>query len=329
MWLAQSPQQRSLGTFGRCSIIDRERSGVRGVRTTHEAIGASSTSIIACEDSDVRERTLLLTLTMAVVGVFGLAGCAATADAGSDSPYANLPASGIPDYQLGGGYTPPSGVTIVERDSTDHPAAGKYGICYVNGFQTQPEDADDWLDHHGSAVLRDDDGDPVSDPGWPDEMLLDTSTAAKRTEIVGVLTKSITRCADRGFDAVEFDNLDSWTRSDGALRRADNLALAAALVRVGHEHGLAVGQKNTPQLGASGRKTTGFDFVVAEECVEYQECSAYTKAYGKHVIDVEYSDNTDRSWSSVCAMDDRPAMTILRDRDLVTPSHRAYVFEHC
>ncbi|MDQ8047364.1 MAG: endo alpha-1,4 polygalactosaminidase, partial [Patulibacter sp.] len=67
----------------------------------------------------------------------------------------------------------------------------------------------------------------------------------------------------------------------------------------------------------------------AEECVEYQECSAYTKAYGGHVIDVEYSDNTGRSWSSVCADDDRPAMTILRDRDLVTPSHSDYVFEHC
>lgn len=338
MWLAQSPQQRSLGTFGRCSIIDRSDeltwSGVRGVRTTHEAIGASSSSIIAWEDRIVRDRTLLLTVATVAVAVIGLSGCAAAAPSSSASSssgagYANLPTSGIPDYQLGGGYTPPAGVTIVERDSTDRPAPDKYGICYVNGFQTQPEDADTWLDDHSSAVLRDEDGDPVSDPGWPDEMLLDTRTPAKRAEIVKVLTTSIARCADRGFDAVEFDNLDSWTRSDGVLTRSGNLALAAALVRVGHEHGLAVGQKNTPQLGASGRKTTGFDFVVAEECVHYQECSAYTKAYGKHVIDVEYSDDTDRSWSSVCAGDDRPAMTILRDRDLVTPSDDDYVFEHC
>ena len=283
----------------------------------------------------MRDRTLLLTVATVAVAVIGLSGCAAAAPSSSSSSspsspsYANLPTSGIPDYQLGGGYAPPSGVTIVERDSTDRPARGKYGICYVNGFQTQPEDADTWLDDHPSAVLRDDDGHPVSDPGWPDEMLLDTGTPAKRAEIVRVLTTSIARCADRGFDAVEFDNLDSWTRSHGALTRAGNLALAAALVRVGHEHGLAVGQKNTPQLGASGRKTTGFDFVVAEECVHYQECSAYTKAYGEHVIDVEYSDETDRSWASVCADDDRPAMTILRDRDLVTPSHDDYVFEHC
>jgi len=288
----------------------------------------------------VRDRTLLLTVATVALAVIGLSGCAAdtapsssgAASRGASSTagsFANLPTSGIPDYQLGGGYTPPSGVTIVERDSTDRPAAGTYGICYVNGFQTQPGDAHAWLEHHPDAVLRDDDGDPVTDPGWPDEMLLDTSTPAKRAEIVHVLTASVARCADRGFDAVEFDNLDSWTRSDGALRRADALALAASLVRVGHAHGLAVGQKNTPQLGAAGRKTTGFDFVVAEECVHYQECSAYTKAYGAHVLDVEYSDNTGRSWSSVCRERDRPAMTILRDRDLVTPSDEGYVFEHC
>ena len=282
----------------------------------------------------MRTRSVLLTTAIALVAVLGSAGCAEAAApaapaASSASSHRDLPTSGRPDYQLGGGYTPPSGVTIVERDSTDRPAAGRYSICYVNGFQTQPEDADAWLDDHSSAVLRDDDGDPVSDPGWPDEMLLDTRTQAKRAEIVKVLTTSIARCADRGFDAVEFDNLDSWTRSGKRLTRSGNLALATALVRLGHEHGLAVGQKNTPQLGKAGRQSTGFDFVVAEECVQYDECSAYTAAYGERVIDVEYADTLGRSWASVCRLRDRPAMTILRDRDLVTPASDEYVFEHC
>jgi hypothetical protein len=279
----------------------------------------------------VLRRPALVSVAIVALVAVGVTGCAAASpDAPLTAPaHRPLPTAGIPDYQLGGAYTPPAGVTIVERDSTARPAPGVYGICYVNGFQTQPEDADAWLDDHPDAVLRDADGDPVSDPGWPDEMLLDTSTAAKRAEIVTVLTRSIARCADRGFDAVEFDNLDSWTRSHGALTRRDNLALAAALVQVGHERGLAVGQKNTPQLGSSGRRATGFDFVVAEECVVYQECSAYTDAYGDQVIDIEYSDDIGRPWSSVCADDDRPAMTILRDRDLVPPSDEAYVFEHC
>jgi hypothetical protein len=220
-------------------------------------------------------------------------------------------------------------VTIVERDSTSRPASGTYGICYVNGFQTQPEDADRWTGSHPGALLRDDAGQPVSDPGWPDEMLLDTSTASARAEIVTVLTRTIARCGDRGFDAVEFDNLDSWTRSHGALTRAGNLALAEALVRVAHEHGLAAAQKNTPQLGTAGKRDAGFDFAAAEECVQYDECGAYTEVYGDRVIDIEYSDDTERSWSSVCALDDRPAMTILRDRELVPRSDEAYEFEHC
>lgn len=285
----------------------------------------------------MRIRPVLLATAMVLAAVLGTAGCAAagTSSAAAErsgtgnAAYANLPTSGRPDYQLGGSYTPPSGVTIVERDSTARPAAGKYSICYVNGFQTQPEDASSWTRSSPSAILRDRGGKPVSDPGWPDEMLLDTRTAAKRALITTVLAKTVARCGDRGFDAVEFDNLDSWTRSGGRLTRAGNLALAKSLVAEGHRHGLAVGQKNTPQLGASGREQTGFDFVVAEECVQYQECSAYTKAYGKRVIDVEYADTTKRSWSSICAQRDRPAMTILRDRELVTPSDDGYVFRHC
>jgi hypothetical protein len=240
-----------------------------------------------------------------------------------------LPTGGTPDYQLGGAYAPPSGVTIVARDSTEEPAAGTYGVCYVNGFQTQPEDRAAWLSDHPGAVLRTAAGKPVIDPGWPDELLLDTRTASARATITGVLSRSIARCADRGFDAVEFDNLDSWTRSGGRLDRSGNLALAASLVRVAHQHGLAAAQKNTPQLGDSGRERTGFDFAVAEECVQYDECAAYTDVYGDRVIDVEYADTLTGTWSAVCAMTDRPRMTILRDRDLVPAGEDGHVFRHC
>ncbi|PZF57464.1 hypothetical protein DEJ23_07580 [Curtobacterium sp. MCSS17_008] len=283
----------------------------------------------------MRTRPVLLTTAIALVAVLASAGCAEASTpasaraAAATTSYRNLPTAGLPDYQLGGGYTPAVGVTIVERDSTDRPASGKYGICYVNGFQTQPGRLAAWKRTAPSALLRDAKGRLVSDPGWPDEVLLDTRTAAKRAAITKELTRYVARCADRGFDAVEFDNLDSWTRSGKRLTRAGNLALAKALVRVGHGHGLAVGQKNTPQLGTAGRKTTGFDFVVAEECVQYDECSAYTAVYGKRVIDIEYSDTLGRSWESVCGLRDRPAMTILRDRDLVTPDDDEYVFEHC
>ncbi|PZE37638.1 hypothetical protein DEJ31_05700 [Curtobacterium sp. MCPF17_031] len=328
----------------------RNGRGVRGERGD-----AASCTVARAGHGDVRgclvlSRRSLVTTALLAVAVTGLTGCAAGAgptgtapgaqhtvdDAGTGGATAGvdvaaraLPTGGIPDYQLGGSYTPPAGVTIVERDSTAKPAAGTYGICYVNGFQTQPEDRASWLSEHPGAVLRTAAGKPVIDPGWPDELILDTRTASARATITSVSTRSIARCADRGFDAVEFDNLDSWTRSGGRLTRSGNLALATSLVRVAHQHGLAAAQKNTPQLGVSGRERTGFDFAVAEECVQYDECAAYTDVYGARVIDVEYADTLQGKWSAVCAMTDRPRMTILRDRELVAAGEDGYVFRHC
>ena len=111
------------------------------------------------------------------------------------------PANGGLDYQLGGAYAPPAGVTIVSRDREAAPAAGLYNICYVNGFQVQPGEASWWLANHGDLILRDAGGQPVIDPDW-NEMLIDTSTAAKRTAVAAIVGDWIRGCAQAGFDAV-------------------------------------------------------------------------------------------------------------------------------
>lgn len=241
-------------------------------------------------------------------------------------PELRLPPPGaVVDYQLGGGYRPAAGVGGVVRDVTDVPATGLWSACYVNGFQTQPGDRGGWLDEHPDLVLRDAQGDPVSDPGWPDEMLLDTSTEKKRAAIATIVGEQITRCAERGFDAVELDNLDSWTRSHGRLTRTAAVDLAARLVAVGHAAGLAVAQKNASELRAQGRNRAGFDFAVTEECLRYDECAAYTEVYPV-VLDVEY--DADR-WSTACADEQRPSSTVLRDHELRTPDQAGYVFETC
>jgi hypothetical protein len=133
------------------------------------------------------------------------------------------------------------------------------------------------------------------------------------------------RCARAGFDAVELDNLDSWTRSDGRLARSDTLSIAASVTDRAHTRGLAVGQKNTPELTAEQVAAIGFDFAIAEECHEFDECAAYTDLYGDRVIDVEYTG----SLAEICADRDRPAMTALRDRDLTVPGSPEHVSEHC
>lgn len=242
-------------------------------------------------------------MTLAVATVLTLAACAPAADV------VPLPV-GVADYQLGEPYPPAEDVAVVVRDSTASPEPGVYSVCYVNAFQTQPGESVD------PALLL------APDPAWPDELLLDT---AQRDALVDRVEDVLARCSTAGFDAVELDNLDSWTRSDGQLDRRDTLAVAATMTEAAHARGLAVGQKNTPELTADEVAGIGFDFAVAEECHEFDECGAYTDVYGDQVIAVEYTGTL----TEICADPDRPVMTSLRDRDLVAPGSPGYVSEHC
>lgn len=167
------------------------------------------------------------------------------------------------------------------------------------------------------------------DPDWPDEALLDTSTAAKREGIADRVGPWIEGCADAGFDAVEFDNLDSYTRSGGALTLDDNLTLAAELVDIAHASGLAAGQKNAAEDAARLHESAGFDFAVVEECAAYEECASFTDVYGDHVVDIEYTDELPRPFDEMCADDESPRSMVLRDRDLLTPDVDGHVFETC
>lgn len=244
----------------------------------------------------------------------------------ADATAARLPPVGAsPDYQLGGAYTPSEGVGIVARDRSDPPADDVYSICYVNGFQTQPGESEDWP---ATAMLHQD-GQPVIDPEWPDEILLDTSTPEKRQRILNIVTPWIIGCADDGFDAVEFDNLDSYTRSDGALSLGGNLALAREFVAVAHDAGLAAGQKNSAEDTVELQSQAGFDFAVTEECAAFRECDAYTDVYGPHVVAIEYTRGEGPTFSELCAQSGSPVSMVHRDRDLTLPGDPGYVFEIC
>jgi len=186
------------------------------------------------------------------------------------------------DYQLGGNRPVPAHVGIVERDRLAAPLSGAYNVCYVNGFQTQVEQKGFWH-RHWSLVLKDA-GRPVVDSVWG-EWLLDTRTRAKRHALLKIIGAWTQRCADDGFDAVEFDNLDSFSRSHHLLTRADNKKYAALLVRRAHTAGLAAAQKNWGEWDGT---SVGFDFAVAEQCAQFSECASYVDHYGSHVLAVEY-----------------------------------------
>jgi hypothetical protein len=255
---------------------------------------------------------------VALVLVFGLLGC-------SQPAALHLPPPGaVADYQLGGAYAPSPAVRIVTRDSTDKPAPGLYSICYVNGFQSQP--GSHWP---ADLLVSDSSGTPFVDPGWPDEHIFDTSTAVKRARLAELLRPTIAGCARHGFDAVEFDNLDSYSRSHHALSPADAVSFATSLVAIAHQNGLAAAQKNAVELSAKGAKVIGFDFAMTEECFQYRECAGYTKVYGANVIDVEYTDTLTSSFATVCASSRRPVSVMLRDRELKPAGARGHVYRHC
>lgn len=268
---------------------------------------------------------------LGVVVVAALAvstGCAPASGPLSTGGAVRLPPQGAGfDYQLGGAYQPSDGVDIVVRDRTAPPAGAGYDVCYVNGFQTQPEDSAAVARDRPELLVAGVDG-PLVDAGWPDEYLFDTSSEASRSQLVDLVGEQIRGCAADGYATVEIDNLDSYTRSDGALTWGDNRSLAEAYVRIAHDAGLAVAQKNTAEH-AEELAAAGFDFAVAESCAAFAECDDYSAVYPA-VLDVEYVDETSRDdFLAACGDADPRVSMIRRDLQLVAPPASGHVFEAC
>ena len=232
-------------------------------------------------------------------------------------------ANAMIDYQLGEAYPPPEGVTWVSRDRNAAPAPGLYNVCYVNGFQTQPDERDFWETEHPDLLLRDAGGDVVIDPDW-DEIILDVTTAEKRAALAEIVGGWIAGCADDGFDAIEIDNLDTYARSDGLVSQDDAVAFMRMLSDRAHALGMAIAQKNsTDVLVRAAEMAT--DFAIAEECNRYDECDAYQAVYGDRVYVIEYRD---QDFDRGCA--DFPELSIVRrDLNLVGPSSSAYRYDGC
>jgi Glycoside-hydrolase family GH114 len=233
------------------------------------------------------------------------------------------PANAKLDYQLGGAYTPPTGVQVVSRDRTAPIAAGLYNICYVNGFQIQPGELAMWKKDHPSLILSDAAGQPVIDKDW-NEALVDVSTPQKRTEVAAIVGAWIDGCAAAGYRAIEIDNLDSFSRSQGKLTEDNCVAAIKLFSDRAHARGLAIAQKNASEL-VPRKAEMGTDFAVAEECNTFNECESYRAGYGDNVFVIEY---IRKDFTKGCQQ--FPGLSIiLRDRNLTTPMASTYVYDGC
>lgn len=231
------------------------------------------------------------------------------------------PAGGGFDYQIGGAYSPPPGVRVVTRDRRAAPAPGLYSICYVNAFQVQPDEQGQWPD---DLVLRDAHGEPVIDEDWG-EALLDLRTPELRQRVADKVNGWIDGCAGAGFQAVEPDNYDSYSRSKGLLTAVHAKEYLKLLSAHAHGKNLAIGQKNTVEL-AGDRQAVGLDFAVAEECGQYDECGAYVDAFGNNVIVIEY---TDKGLEVACRGFGGRLSIVRRDAAVSTPDSSTYIHKTC
>ncbi len=103
---------------------------------------------------------------------------------------------------------------------------------------------------------------------WPDERFLDI----RRVEILlPIMRARFARCKRLGFQAVEADNLDLHDQRTGfALRAEDVVRYARALAELAHGMGLAIAQKNVPELTVE--LSSFMDFAVVEECFTQGWC---------------------------------------------------------
>ncbi|WP_033340554.1 endo alpha-1,4 polygalactosaminidase [Catenuloplanes japonicus] len=262
---------------------------------------------------------LAVTAAAAVSTAFVVAGAPDASAAAITPP----PANAKFDYQIGGAYPPPSGVQVVSRDREAAPAAGLYNICYVNAFQTQPGEAEWWQQNHDDLLLKKS-GEYVVDGEW-DEILLDVSTAAKRTAVAGIVGGWIDGCAADGFNAIEPDNQDSYDRSEGLLTKQNALDLITLIAARAHAKSLAIGQKNTTEFGTAGKKA-GLDFAVAEQCGEWSECEDYTDVYGGNVVAIEYEDS---AYTTACNTVGSTISVVRRDVKVTAPGSGTYVYKQC
>jgi hypothetical protein len=155
--------------------------------------------------------------------------------------------------------------------------AGRKVVCYISAgsWENWRPDADEFPD----AVLG-------RSNGWPGERWLDVR---KLGLLAPIMMARLDMCETKGFDAVEFDNVDGYQNPTGfRLTGADQLRFNVFLANQAHVRGLTAALKN--DLGQISTLVDYYDFALNEQCHQYHECDRLDRFVraGKAVFGVEY-----------------------------------------
>lgn len=161
---------------------------------------------------------------------------------------------------------------------SDLHADGRRVVCYISAGSWERWRPD--ADAFPKAVL----GDELD--GWPGERWIDI----RRLRVIKPLLRDrIELCKAKGFDSVEFDNVNGFQNRTGfPLRGANQLEFNAWLANVAHENGLSVALKNDGTQ--ADELVEYFDWALVEQCFQYDECGDYDVFVesGKPVMEIEY-----------------------------------------
>ena len=143
----------------------------------------------------------------------------------------------------------------------DFHSLGQRVICYIDvgTWENWRPDASQFP----SSVLG-------NSNGWPGERWLDIR---QLSVLEPIMTQRFEMCQQKGFDAVEPDNVDGYENSTGfPITAAQQLTYDTWVAQEVHSLGMAVFQKNDPDQAS--QLEPYFDGVIDEQCNQYSECSS-------------------------------------------------------
>jgi hypothetical protein len=179
-------------------------------------------------------------------------------------------------------------------------AKGAHVVCYLDAGTFEPGRPD--AGSFPTAVI----GKEL--PDWPGEHWLDV----RRLDVLGpIMDARLDLCRQKGFDGVEFDNVDGYSNDSGfPLTGDDQLRYNRFLAAAAHARGLSAGLKN--DLDQAAALQPDFDWALNEQCFQYHECSSLQPflGAGKAVFVAEYELET----SAFCAQANSAGIMAMRKR---------------
>ncbi|KAK6355925.1 hypothetical protein TWF718_000303 [Orbilia javanica] len=152
--------------------------------------------------------------------------------------------------------------------------------------------------------------------GWPGEKWLDIRQLSTLRKI---MQKRVLRAKAKGFDGVDWDNVDGYTQDSGfKITKAQQIAYNKMLADISHNLKMTVALKN--DLEQAKILARYFDYAVNEQCSYYNECDMLEPflSAGKAVVGLEYPGEGDdtRTQAQVIAATDSRTYTLIKKLDL-------------